>query len=306
MFDITLFMKNYLCNIYYFLYFSGKIFIHNTIPFFNNLISIKMQSRDQKCLAPVFHSIPQDQVIKEGASVSFKCSVHSQLSCWSVWDKNGIISIPSHRIVITDSSNTKCLKISNVSSADSGFYRITVENEHGRVEATVQLKVVLDEQVNSISPNAESAPIRVKRQLMKHSTEADFIVLVGQYESSSLTSLKVYSNDNMLDEKDKTNVIVHNNSVIIIKDSNRFGVENYCCILQSMSGKTAGMTAQVSTTKDSNVLPPTIVKHLPPLVTSFEGYETDLQIRIECSTAFTYVWLRNDVVIEDCHEFRYV
>ncbi|XP_065094647.1 titin homolog isoform X3 [Ochlerotatus camptorhynchus] len=264
-----------------------------------------MLSRDQKCLAPVFHSIPQDQVIKEGGSVSFKCTVHSQLSCWSVWDKNGIISIPSHRIVLTESSNTKCLKITNVSSADSGFYRITVENDHGRVEASIQLKVAVGSQGCSISTNADNAPIRVKRQLMKHSTGSDMIVLAGQYRSSSVTSLKVYSNGKMLDEDEITHVIVHNHYVIIIQEYNTFGMTNYCCILQSMSGKTTGMVAQVSTNKDSNMLPPIIVEHLPPLVTSFEGYETDLLVRVECNTAFTYVWLRNDVVIEDCHEFRY-
>lgn len=264
-----------------------------------------MQSRDQQCLAPVFHSIPQDQVIKEGTSVSFKCTVHSQLNCWSVWDKNGIINIPSHRIVITESYNTKCLKITNVSSSDSGCYRITVENDHGRVEASIQLKVVVDSQACNISTTTDNAPIRVKRQLMKHSTESDMMLLAGQYQSSSPTSLKVYSNDKILDENDETNVIVHNHSVIIIKENNG-GMANYCCILQSMSGKTTGMVAQVSATKDSNMLPPIIVKHLPPLVTSFEGYETDLQVKIECNTAFTYVWLRNDAVIEDCREFRYV
>lgn len=263
-----------------------------------------MLSIDKKCLAPIFHSIPQNQIIKEGESVSLACIVHSQLSCWFVWDKNGIVNIPSHRIVITESFNTKSLIITNVYSSDSGFYRITVENDHGRVEATIQLKVVVDTQACGSSSIADNAPIRVKRQLMEHFTALDTIVLAGQYQSLSLPSLKVYSNDKMLDENDQSHTIVHNHSVLIIKHYSAFGMVNYCCILQSRSGKTTGMVAQVSAVDDSNIFPPIIVKHLPPIVTSFEGNETDLQFRIECSTAFTYVWLRNDVVIEDCYEFR--
>lgn len=265
-----------------------------------------MLSRDEICLAPIFHSIPQTQIINEGASVSLTCTVHSQLRCWSVWDKNGTINIPSHRIIINDSFNTKCLNISNVYSSDSGFYRITVENDHGRVEATIQLIVVVNSQACDSSINADNAPIRIKRQLMKHSTQSDMLVLAGQYQPSSLTSLKVYSNDKMLDENDQTHVTNHNNSVLIIKQHSEFGTLNYCCILQSKSGKTTGMVAQLSAFEDSNILPPIIIKHLPPTVKSFEGNEIELQFRIECDTPFTYVWLRNDIVIEDCHEFRYV
>lgn len=259
----------------------------------------------EKDRAPVFHSIPQDQTVTEGASLRLTCSFHSQTGCWTTWDRNGIVCVPSHRIVMVESPNTKCLQISGLSLSDSGFYRITVENDYGRVEASIHLKVIENPLSSTVSHN-DNDPIRMKRQIMENFRDSDMVVLTGQYRSEIYPSLKVYFDNEVQYEINYDQIMGNKQTIIRIKDNTQLEARIYCCILQSISGKTSATVAKSSGNRNRKILPPKVLEHLPNSVTSFEGCETDLTLRIDNSLPFTYVWLRNGIAIEDCNEFRYI
>lgn len=49
---------------------------------------------------------------------------------------------PSARLTLSERDDLRILEISEVTVEDAGFYRITLENEVGRVEASARLEVI--------------------------------------------------------------------------------------------------------------------------------------------------------------------
>ncbi|XP_075991256.1 uncharacterized protein LOC142986608 isoform X6 [Anticarsia gemmatalis] len=94
-------------------------------------------------MAPSFYTYPFNKVVEEGDNVTFKCAVKGQPVPWVTWDKDGIIITPSARITMKDKDELlRILEIEQVSIEDVGIYRITVENEYGRAEASARLEVI--------------------------------------------------------------------------------------------------------------------------------------------------------------------
>ncbi|CAH0703182.1 unnamed protein product [Spodoptera exigua] len=94
-------------------------------------------------MAPSFYTYPFNKVVEEGDHVTFKCAVKGQPSPWTTWDKDGIIITPSARITMKEKDDMlRILEIEQVSIEDVGIYRITIENEFGRAEATARLEVI--------------------------------------------------------------------------------------------------------------------------------------------------------------------
>ncbi|XP_053624068.1 titin homolog isoform X6 [Plodia interpunctella] len=94
-------------------------------------------------LAPNFYTYPFNKVVEEGESVVFQCAVKGLPAPWATWDKDGIILTPSSRITIKEKDEIlRILEIEQVTIEDVGVYRITLENDYGRVEATARLEVI--------------------------------------------------------------------------------------------------------------------------------------------------------------------
>nr|XP_037874741.1 titin homolog isoform X4 [Bombyx mori] len=94
-------------------------------------------------MAPTFYTYPFNKVVEEGENVTFKCAVKGNPSPWASWDKDGSIITPSARITVKEKEEImRILEIDEVSIEDVGIYRITVENELGRAEASARLEVI--------------------------------------------------------------------------------------------------------------------------------------------------------------------
>ncbi|VVC98459.1 unnamed protein product, partial [Leptidea sinapis] len=79
----------------------------------------------------------------EGDTVVFQCAVAGLPPPWATWDKDGLIIIPSSRITIKEKDEMlRILQIEQVSIDDVGLYRISLENEYGRAEASARLEVI--------------------------------------------------------------------------------------------------------------------------------------------------------------------
>ncbi|CAG9781712.1 unnamed protein product [Diatraea saccharalis] len=94
-------------------------------------------------MAPKFYTYPFNKVVEEGEHVVFQCAVRGLPAPWATWDKDGIIVTPSSRITIREKDEIlRILEIEQVTVEDVGLYRITLENDYGRVEASARLEVI--------------------------------------------------------------------------------------------------------------------------------------------------------------------
>lgn len=110
-------------------------------------------------IAPKFYTYPFNKVVEEGDHVVFQCAVKGLPAPWATWDKDGVIITPSSRITIREKDEVlRILEIEQVTIEDVGLYRITLENDYGRVEASARLEVITHKGrfyagVRSISPS---------------------------------------------------------------------------------------------------------------------------------------------------------
>lgn len=73
----------------------------------------------------------------------FQCAVRGLPPPWATWDKDGIIITPTSRISIREKDDMfRILEIEQVSIEDVGLYRVTLENDYGRAEASARLEVI--------------------------------------------------------------------------------------------------------------------------------------------------------------------
>ncbi|XP_046976837.1 titin-like isoform X2 [Vanessa cardui] len=94
-------------------------------------------------IAPKFYTYPFNRVAEEGDTIVFQCAVKGLPPPWATWDKDGIIITPSARISIKEKDEMlRILEIEQVTIEDVGLYRISLENEYGRAEASARLEVI--------------------------------------------------------------------------------------------------------------------------------------------------------------------
>ncbi|CAH2103686.1 unnamed protein product [Euphydryas editha] len=94
-------------------------------------------------IAPKFYTYPFNRVAEEGDTVVFQCAVKGLPQPWATWDKDGIIITPSARITIKEKDEMlRILEIEQVTIEDVGLYRISLENDYGRAEASARLEVI--------------------------------------------------------------------------------------------------------------------------------------------------------------------
>ncbi|CAB3387541.1 Hypothetical predicted protein [Cloeon dipterum] len=96
-----------------------------------------------KAAPPKFYAIPHNKVVEEGATVRFQCAIAGHPTPWVTWDTDGLILTPSRRLTIKEKDDLRIVEISEVSVEDAGLYRVTLENDVGRVEASARLDVIV-------------------------------------------------------------------------------------------------------------------------------------------------------------------
>lgn len=95
-----------------------------------------------KVCPPKFYAVPHNRLVQEGETVRFQCAVVGHPTPWVRWDKNGSIVTPSARISIKERDDVKILEIVDVMREDAALYRVTAENDFGRIEASARLEVI--------------------------------------------------------------------------------------------------------------------------------------------------------------------
>lgn len=91
---------------------------------------------------PKFYAIPHNKVAELGQTVKFQCAISGHPVPSTTWDKNDTPVTRNSRISIKEQDDLRILEIANVTFDDEGLYRVVIENEFGRVEATARLDIM--------------------------------------------------------------------------------------------------------------------------------------------------------------------
>ncbi|KAJ8898111.1 hypothetical protein PR048_003471 [Dryococelus australis] len=100
------------------------------------------RQRRLRLAAPKFYAVPHNRVAEEGETVRLQCAVAGHPAPWTSWDKDGQTVTPSARLTLAEKDDLRVLQIDEVTPEDAGLYRVTLENEVGRVEASARLEVI--------------------------------------------------------------------------------------------------------------------------------------------------------------------
>ncbi|XP_014296942.2 titin isoform X1 [Microplitis demolitor] len=92
--------------------------------------------------SPKFYAVPHNKVAEEGETVRFQCAIAGHPVPWVTWDKDGISITPTARITFKESDDVRVLEINEITHEDAGLYRVTLENDVGRTEATARLEII--------------------------------------------------------------------------------------------------------------------------------------------------------------------
>lgn len=264
-----------------------------------------------KYAAPKFYSVPHNRVVEEGESVQFQCAIAGHPPPWSTWDKEGIIVTPATRITIKERDDLRILEIDEVSMEDAGLYRITLENDYGRIEATARLDVIKSKSGISKGIRTESAPSRrswsSSRRIMGYSTSiGGRMALSCQYRSSSIPSKKVFHNGREVFDSDRMEVNISNTMCsLVIQKAEIADAGEYTLILENEMGMLSMTTTMAVLEEEDEVIerPPRLVTLLAPSIEAREGQPLDLTFEVDSTLPFNYYWMRDEENVLDTDDF---
>lgn len=283
----------------------------------SNNINLTYRQRRYRFSAPKFYSVPHNRVCEEGDTVRFQCAIAGHPTPWSTWDKDGVIVTPSQRYVIKERDDLRYLEIEEVCFEDAGLYRITLENEYGRIEATARLDIIKGNKAHRRGIRASSAPNRdsrsLSRRIMGYSTRiGGRMALASQVpptRASSIPSKKtVYHNGYDITDSERLTITENDNEILLEIDSVKtYDEGEYTLMLESDDGIITTSTFAKVHYVDEEILneklPPKIHRHLNHRVSSIEGLPLDLTLELNCKSPYDYVWMRNDELIINSDDF---
>ncbi|KAH8321002.1 hypothetical protein KR067_013027 [Drosophila pandora] len=268
--------------------------------------------------APKFLAIPYNRVVEEGDSVRFQCAISGHPTPWATWDKDGLIVTPTPRIAVKEIDDLRIIEIDEVSFDDAGLYRITLENDFGRIEATARLDVISSSRyskspsVRSVRASSSRRNAYLYRRIMGPSTAiGGRMALATGYRGSSVPSVKFYHNSVEMEPSDRVRIeFDEENSMVVLFVDNVTPADEgeYSCII---SGDHDPLISSTTVTfheaaRESQRNGATISQPLPQISSALEGEVIDLTCVIDCEEPFSYIWLRNGEVLPDSEEFNYI
>lgn len=268
--------------------------------------------RHNKCSAPKFYTVPHNRLAEDGDTVQFQCAIAGHPTPWSTWDKDGMIVTSTSRISIKERDDVRILEIEQVTQEDAGLYRITLENDYGRLEATARLDILSSRRSTgrggirtSASP---SRSITSSRRIMGNSTRiGGRLVLACNLRGTSVPARKFYHNGEDVEESDRIQILIDcNGSSLIIDNVNETDQGVYTCIAENEFSIVATSTVIYFLDNDEELLhcSPEIQTDLKSNQRCMEGAPVDLICKIRCADPFQMTWYRNDLVLADSDEFR--
>lgn len=271
------------------------------------------QQRHSKFMSPKFYAVPHSRVAEEGETVQFQCAIAGHPLPWSTWDKDGQIVTPTTRITVKERDDLRILEIIEVTHEDAGLYRITLENEYGRIEASARLDIIGSQRSaigRCIRSDSSPRSVSISRRIMGSSTRiGGRLVISSNFRGTSAPARRFYYNGNEIDLADsRIHVEQSDSSACLTIDNAQIKDEGiYTCIAENEFGIVASST-YVTLFKNEDE----IVKQAPEFVRILEAVSAiengnclDLTCQVQSFTPFDVQWKFNSKLIPfDSDEHR--
>ncbi|XP_043669858.1 titin-like isoform X2 [Vespula pensylvanica] len=269
-----------------------------------------------KISPPKFYSVPHNRVVEEGETVRFQCAVVGHPTPWLKWDKNGIVVTPTARISIVEKDDVKILEIGEVTQEDAGLYRVTLENDFGRIEASARLEVINRHGSYGRTIRTRSASPRIhpsfSRSLLDTTTRMDgrLRLQCGLRGTPSPTPTW-YRNGRPLPRSNRIKRHFDGKTAKIeISKVKASDAGEYACVATNVLGS-ARNTCQVTVLDphDSSTLdkePPKFLQSLPEESIVMEGNSYELRTKLAGTPPFSINWLKDKREIPDDDLHNYV
>lgn len=262
-------------------------------------------------MPPKFYAAPHSRVVEEGESVVFQCAIAGVPTPWSTWDKDGHIVTQTTRLTLKERGDLRVLEIQEVTFEDAGLYRITLENDYGRIEATARLDVISNGRHPASRDVRTSASPRksVSRRIMGNSTKiGGRLVLATTFRGGSVpTSSKFYHNgDEVNVDNARIKVISEGAEVrLVIEQTTKSDEGIYTCLAEDGDNLSATST-NVTFTKH----PERIMEERPEFLYELEATQAsktdafvDLKCVVCCESPFDIQWKHDGRIIENAGKF---
>lgn len=264
------------------------------------------QQRHNKFMSPKFYATPHSRVAEEGETVQFQCAIAGHPMPWSTWDKDDCIVTPTTRITIKERDDLRILEIEEVTHEDAGLYRITLENEYGRVEATARLDIIgHGRSAAGRGMRVGSSPrrnISVSRRLMGSSTRiGGRLTVASNLRGTSAPVRRFYHNGNDVSLDDPRIKINEDNFNINLTIDNVQAKDEgiYTCIAENEFSIAATSTYVTFFADESEIVrqAPEFVRTLDSIRIIENGQHLDLTCQVQSFTPFEVQWKYNSKMI---------
>lgn len=238
----------------------------------------------------------------------FQCAVAGHPDPWVTWQKDGEIVTPSARIRITEREDIRTLELSEVTSKDSGVYKIILENDVGRVEASAKLDVINHRiassrglRARSLSPRA--APIYTRSLVAGLATIGSRARLLCDIRAPPTSFLRWYKGDVPLEENQKYRFSFdESNAVLEIETVNMEDAGLYKCVATNEKGSVESWVCLE--VKENELQLPRVINALVKNIEVIEGNPAKLQLTVSGTQPFDIVWMKDGCLLPDCPEFK--
>lgn len=267
--------------------------------------------------APKFLAIPNSRVVEEGDSVRFQCAIAGHPMPWATWDKDGIIVTPTTRIAIKEVNDLRYLEIDEVTFDDAGLYRITLENDYGRIEATARLDVIGSSRYSkspsgrSVRASSSKRNAFLHRRIMGPSTAiGGRMALAAGFRGSSVPSCKFYHNGLELRDNERVHIdLLQEEAFLFVDNVTKEDEGIYTCVIEGLEHEPIVTSTLVTFLTPQEIEQPIkticeIVQPLPEEIEQCEGETIDLCFEMKTNMPYTYLWTRNGELIKESDDFK--
>ncbi|EFN64027.1 Myosin light chain kinase, smooth muscle [Camponotus floridanus] len=273
-------------------------------------------SKRPKVCPPKFYAVPHNRLVQEGETVRFQCAVVGHPAPWIRWDKNGTIVTPSTRISIKERDDVKILEIVDVMREDAGLYRVTAENDFGRIEASARLEVISRYESTSRTIRTRSASPRTypsfDRSLLSTTSRiSERLQLECRIRGTPSVTPTWYRNGRPLERSARIKRYFDGTTAKIeISKVKASDAGEYTCVATNVLGSTkSSCQVTVLDPRDSSIADknaPRFLRSLPEESIIMENHCHEFQAGVTGTPPFTITWFKDGRELPDNDYYRYV
>ncbi|KAK3921260.1 Muscle M-line assembly protein unc-89, partial [Frankliniella fusca] len=269
---------------------------------------------------PRFYAVPHNRVAEQGETVRFQCAVAGHPQPWARWDKDGVSCAATARLTIAERDDVRTLEVRDVTPEDAGLYRVVVENDYGRAEATARLEVI-----GHRGAPARAEPVRAWGGASANKTSPAFghrpvsqvsrvggeVTLACDLDGSPAPVTNWYKDGDLVVRGARAEPSWDGRvSRLTLRGLRAADAGVYTCVASNEAGETR-CSAQLlvldkADPSDADRRPPVFVRGIPRHTDAPEGKALELQVQLRGSAPFQVAWLKNGVELPDCSDFKQV